>query len=91
MKQLLDLLDRAGAIEGRTESLKKAKFPGVLNKAWLAFDAAQFDVLIPWLESHRRGLNILVHGDTGNALEDHTAHASWLGAPAELNLAVFRS
>jgi aromatic ring-cleaving dioxygenase len=55
----------------------------------LAFDARQFDQLIPWLESHRRGLKILVHGITGNSLEDHTAHASWLGPPTELNLGVF--
>jgi DOPA 4,5-dioxygenase len=56
----------------------------------LAFDAGQFEGLIPWLEAHRRGLNILVHPQTGNSLEDHTTHASWLGEPAELNLAAFR-
>jgi aromatic ring-cleaving dioxygenase len=57
----------------------------------LAFDAAQFDDLIPWLEANRRGLNILVHGRTGNSLEDHTTHASWLGEPSELNLSAFRA
>jgi aromatic ring-cleaving dioxygenase len=56
----------------------------------LAFDSTQFDKLIPWLEEHRDGLDILVHGDTGNALEDHTTNASWLGEPSELNLSVFR-
>ena len=55
----------------------------------LAFDSNQFDQLIPWLEEHRDGLNILVHGVTGNDLEDHTANASWLGAPAKLNLSIF--
>jgi DOPA 4,5-dioxygenase len=55
----------------------------------LAFDSTQFDRLIPWLEAHRGGLNILVHGLTGNDLEDHTANASWLGEPAQLNLAIF--
>lgn len=55
----------------------------------LAFDSTQFDELIPWLEMHRGELSILVHGVTGNDLEDHTANASWLGEPAKLNLAVF--
>ena len=56
----------------------------------LAFDSTQFDKLIPWLEMHRGGLSILVHGATGNNLEDHTTNASWLGEPATLNLEVFR-
>ena len=55
----------------------------------LAFDSTQFDQLIPWLEEHRGGLNVLVHGVTGNHLEDHTANASWLGEPARLNLSMF--
>lgn len=57
----------------------------------LAFDAAQFDALVPWLEANRRGLTILVHGLTGDDLKDHTAHAAWLGAPATLDLSVFSS
>lgn len=57
----------------------------------LAFDAAQFDRLIPWLDAHREGLNVLVHPSTGDSLADHTTHASWLGEPSELNLDRFRS
>jgi DOPA 4,5-dioxygenase len=55
----------------------------------LAFDSAQFDRLIPWLEENRGGLSVLVHACTGNSLEDHTTHASWLGQPAKLNLEMF--
>lgn len=55
----------------------------------LAFDAAQFDSLIPWLDAHRDGLTVLVHGVTGDDRKDHTAHAAWLGNPAKLRLAVF--
>jgi DOPA 4,5-dioxygenase len=55
----------------------------------LSFDSTQFDKLIPWLEQNRGGLTVLVHGVTGNDLEDHTTNASWLGAPAKLNLEVF--
>lgn len=56
----------------------------------LSFDATQFDALIPWLDANRGGLNILVHGQTGNSIEDHTTHASWLGEPATLNLLHFK-
>ncbi len=56
----------------------------------LQFTASQFDAIIDWLESNRNGLAILVHGVTGNDLEDHTDHASWLGEPSELNLEVFK-
>ena len=55
----------------------------------LSFDSQQFDGLIPWLDAHRNGLNILVHAQTGHSLEDHTTHASWLGEPAVLNLTHF--
>jgi DOPA 4,5-dioxygenase len=57
----------------------------------LAFDAAQFDALVPWLEASRGGLTVLVHGLTGDDLKDHTTHAAWLGAPATLDLSVFSS
>ena len=55
----------------------------------LSFDSKQFDGLIPWLDAHRDGLDILVHAQTGHSLEDHTTHASWLGKPAVLNLTHF--
>ncbi|MBS0318358.1 MAG: DOPA 4,5-dioxygenase family protein [Proteobacteria bacterium] len=55
----------------------------------LAFDRAQFDAVIPWLEQNRHGLTVLVHGLTGDDLADHTRHASWLGEPAVLNLGMF--
>lgn len=56
----------------------------------LAFDKAQFDQLIPWLENNRENLTVLVHALTGNDFEDHTEHASWLGEPIPLNLSIFR-
>ncbi|GAB2783026.1 DOPA 4,5-dioxygenase family protein [Halomonas shantousis] len=41
----------------------------------LAFESQTFDSLIPWLESNRDGLDILVHGVTGDDWADHTRHA----------------
>ncbi len=55
----------------------------------LAFTREEFDNVVPWLESHRNGLDIFVHGLTGNDLEDHTTHAYWLGHSTPLNLSVF--
>ena len=56
----------------------------------ISFEAAQFDAFIPWLDEHREGLDVLVHGLTGNDLKDHTDHAAWLGDESALNLEMFR-
>ena len=56
----------------------------------LAFDSAEFDRLIPWLDQHRNALDVLVHGVTGDDLADHTIHASWLGHEAALKLDMFK-
>ncbi len=55
----------------------------------LAFGADEFDKVIPWLESHRDGLDIFVHGLSGNDLDDHTLHAYWLGNDHRLDLSMF--
>ena len=57
----------------------------------LAFDASQFDQLIPWLEKNRGGKSILVHAPTGDDIRDHTAHASWFGSSLHLDLSSFGS
>ena len=56
----------------------------------LAFDAAEFDEVIGWLDQHRNGLDVFVHGLTGDDYADHTDHAMWLGEPYELDLSVFK-
>ena len=77
-----------GAAMGRVH--EKLVGPHPRWSCQLAFDAKQFDALIPWLDEHRGGLTVFVHGLTGDDLEDHTTHAAWLGEPATLNLDVFR-
>jgi aromatic ring-cleaving dioxygenase len=57
----------------------------------LSFHTCQFDTVIDWLEQNRNGLDILVHGVTGDDLADHTDHASWLGNLSPLNLEMFRN
>lgn len=56
----------------------------------LTFDRADFDGLIPWLDTHRGNLDVFVHGQTGDGLADHTTHASWLGHEGVLKLDLFR-
>ena len=52
----------------------------------LAFASDQFDSLIPWLDENRKGLDVLVHGLSGDAMADHTEHAYWLGNDWPLDL-----
>jgi DOPA 4,5-dioxygenase len=56
----------------------------------LAFDSATFEPFIAWLEENRNGLDVFVHGLTGDDLKDHTTHASWLGNSSVLNLEIFQ-
>lgn len=55
----------------------------------LLFTKDDFDAVIPWLDSERDGLSVLVHGVTGDDLKDHTDHAYWLGDAIELDLSRF--
>lgn len=52
----------------------------------LAFSRQEFDKLIPWLDEHRDGMDVFVHGITGDDLTDHTEYAYWLGNEHTLDL-----
>ena len=56
----------------------------------VAFAPDEFRRLVPWLMLNRRGLDVLVHPQTGDGYADHTQHASWLGATLKLRLDVLR-
>lgn len=56
----------------------------------LAFAAGEFDRIVPWLDAHRQGLDVFVHGVTGDDLKDHTDHAYWLGRAWPLDLSRFQ-
>src|SRR5262245_47789666 len=71
---------RFGAVMGRVH--QKLVGPHPHWSCQLAFDSTQFDALVPWLDANRGGLDILVHGQTGNSLQDHTEYAYWLGTPS---------
>jgi aromatic ring-cleaving dioxygenase len=56
----------------------------------VAFDVADFATLVPWLMLNRDELDVLVHPLAGNAYDDHTVYAMWLGEKLPLRLDVLR-
>jgi aromatic ring-cleaving dioxygenase len=93
-----ETVPQARALAGEAGRLFKAAVGRVHEQlvgphpAWsvqLAFSAAEFDKLIPWLDEHRGGLDVFVHGLTGDDLADHTEHAYWLGKDYPLDLSMF--
>jgi DOPA 4,5-dioxygenase len=51
----------------------------------VAFEAALFPTLVPWLMLNRQGLTIVVHPNTDRPRDDHLKHALWLGAVLPLD------
>ena len=43
-----------------------------------------------WLDEHRNGLDVFVHGLSGDELKDHTDYAYWLGNEHQLDLSMFQ-
>lgn len=52
------------------------------------FDAGQFASVVPWLMHNRQGLDVLVHGVSGDDLKNHTELTLWLGNSHQLDLSV---
>ena len=69
---------------------KKPVGPHPVWSCQLAFDPEHFGNIIPWLATHRDGLVIFVHPNTGDNLLDHTTHAIWMGQILPLNVAMFQ-
>lgn len=54
----------------------------------LAFKAALFGEVIPWLALNRGSLVVFIHPITGHDLIDHRDRAIWMGAVRPLDLSV---
>jgi len=54
----------------------------------VAFARAVFDPFVSWLMLNRFGLCVLVHPNTGRALDDHLVHALWFGGALSIREAV---
>lgn len=55
------------------------------------FATELFASFVPWLALNRRGLAILVHPESGNALADHTDHAIWMGEVLDIKTEVLEN
>ena len=56
----------------------------------VAFAVDDFARIVPWLMLNRGELDVLVHPLAGNAYDDHTIYAMWLGDKLPLRLDVLR-
>src|SRR5581483_2242391 len=52
----------------------------------VAFAAAEFPNLVPWLMLNHGSLTVLLHPQTGDAYSDHADNAAWLGGKLPLRL-----
>ena len=68
---------------------KKPIGPHPVWSCQLAFTPDRFGEVIPWLATHRDGLVIFIHTETGDDLDDHTKHAMWMGQMLPLDLSHF--
>jgi aromatic ring-cleaving dioxygenase len=86
--QALALCTEAGAVFG----LKVGRMhdnpvgPHPRGSCQLTVPVEQFADAIPWLVVNRHGLTVFTHAETGNALQDHTDHVTWLGPSETLKL-----
>ena len=56
----------------------------------VAFEASEFAKIVPWLMLNRRGLVVLVHPNTGDAVADHDVNPLWLGEKLPLKIDFLR-
>lgn len=56
----------------------------------VAFAAAEFPRVVPWLMEHHGPLSVLIHPNSGDDLGDHAHRALWLGPQLALRLDFFR-
>jgi aromatic ring-cleaving dioxygenase len=64
--------------------------PHTVSMYQVAFAVEDFSRLVPWLMLNRDGLDVLVHPLAGNAYDDHTVYAMWLGDKLPLKLDVLK-
>ena len=57
----------------------------------VAFEAAEFPKIVPWLMLNRQGLVVLVHPNTGDAVADHDLNPLWLGEKLPLRIEFLRT
>ena len=73
-------------VEGRFPAARMGRWhdvpvgPHVQAMYQIAFKPDLFPSLAPFLMLNRMGLTILLHPESGRPRDDHTKHATWMGA-----------
>jgi aromatic ring-cleaving dioxygenase len=84
-ERLREAIGRSFAVElGRWHDEPVGPHPFSMYQ--VAFPVAEFRRLVPWLMLNRRGLDVLVHPQTGDSYDDHASYALWLGKKLPLRL-----
>ncbi len=82
-----DIAQRFALTVGRVHEVPVGPHPQAMFQ--VRFSAQELSEFMPWLMVARQQFNVLIHGDTGNDLYDHTQLAVWLGDALPLKLDVF--
>lgn len=56
----------------------------------VAFPPRDFPTLAPFVMLNRQGLTVLLHPESGRPRDDHTLHATWMGAVLQLKTDILR-
>jgi DOPA 4,5-dioxygenase len=64
--------------------------PHPVPQIQIIFRNEAFQRVVPWLMLNRDELDVLVHPLAGNAYDDHTVYAMWLGDKLPLRLDVLK-
>ncbi|HVZ07421.1 DOPA 4,5-dioxygenase family protein [Rhodopila sp.] len=56
----------------------------------IAFAPDMFPTLVPFVMLNRMGLTVLLHPESGRPRDDHTLHATWMGAVLPLKTEILR-
>lgn len=76
------------AVLGRWHEEKVGPHPQAMYQ--VLFPARLFAELVPFIALNRGDLTVLVHPNTGRERDDHTRHATWMGAVLPLDLSVLK-
>ncbi len=69
---------------------KAPQGPHPVSHYQVAFPAGIFNKIVPFLALNRGDLNILLHPNTGDGLEDHTTNVMWIGPSLDLEISALK-
>ena len=64
--------------------------PHPVSHYQVAFPVEIFNKIVPFLALNRGNLNILLHPNTGDGLEDHTTNVMWIGPSLDLEISALK-